>query len=159
VIAGAVAIVAGQLSLGPTVAPAGTVSLRPDAEFMGWAVSFDAAPGERNQLEIRDVGNPATGAQLRSWQVSDRGAPLTPGEHCTAIDEHTAHCGSAVFGPLVFGAHVALGDQDDSLTVTSPIPGAAPYTGLLVTAEGGAGNDRLYGGANRDDLRGGGGAR
>jgi RTX calcium-binding nonapeptide repeat (4 copies) len=157
VIVAVAALVTGQLVVGATGAPAGTVSLRPDAEFTGWAVAFDAAPGERNQLEIRDTGNPTMSPARRSWQIRDSGAALTAGEHCTAIDAHTAHCGSAIWSGLVFGARVALDDHDDRLSVISPVPEAPLPYALNVKAEGGAGNDRLHGGAGFDELGGGGG--
>src|SRR5918992_4383513 len=100
VIVAVAALVTGQLVVGATGAPAGTVSLRPDAEFTGWAVAFDAAPGERNQLEIRDTGNPTMGPARRSWQIRDSGAALTAGEHCTAIGAHTTPFGSVSWSGL-----------------------------------------------------------
>jgi len=157
VVIGVAAILVGQLIVAATGALAGTVSLRPDAEFTGWAVAFDAAAGERNQLDVRDIGNPAAAPSLRSWEIRDSGAPLAAGEHCTVIDAHTAQCGSALFSPLVFGARVALGDQDDWFSVISPVPQPPSFYPLHVTAEGGAGDDRLHGGAGFDDLGGGGG--
>ena len=149
-----VALVAVQLFLGATVARGGIVSVRALPELQGEQVlAFDAAPGERNRLEIMKVGSLSTPPGLNVWQISDAGAPITTSAACTAIDAHTVRC-EMPLGIYLYQARLKLGDQDDSMTVTRQAP---DFFWHGVAADGEAGNDVLQGGENADDLRGGGG--
>ena len=109
---------------------------------------YRAAPGESN----RTVVQPAQA--MTPWTVSDPGAVIQAGEGCTAMDAHRASCAApqpAVFNPL-FGlgsADVELGDLDDEVRLLQ-LDGGGNFE---LFADGGAGNDTLYG--LRGELRGG----
>jgi hypothetical protein len=100
---------------------------------------YTAAPGEANALtlELRD----------KTLTVRDTGAPVTPGDNCTRVDDHAVTCTA---GTTPSGSIVKLGDGDDSLAVTGSL-------GTGLTVDGGAGDDHLVGGAEPDLLHGGGG--
>lgn len=109
-------------------------------------VQVRAAAGERNDLALALTDEAIT--------VTDATLPLTAGNGCSAIDEHTVRCANANGAPR---ANVALGDGDDHLAVSGD-------DARDVLAEGGAGDDTLaggtgdqtyYGGAGNDTLTGG----
>jgi RTX calcium-binding nonapeptide repeat (4 copies) len=100
----------------------------------GGVVDYAAARSEANQLTASLSGATIT--------LSDAGATIAPRAGCTAVDAHTVRCaGSAV--------STALGDGDDTATVTGALP---------AHLDGGAGADRLTGGSGSDTLDGGAGA-
>jgi hypothetical protein len=126
----------------------------------GGAVSYSAAAGERNRLDI-------VGINQLTIRVSDAGAVIEPvGPGCRSIDAHTAECTAAYFPEsspfIVFAA--ALGDMDDSVKAHGPVlksadggPGddvleADPTSGEFVVFTGGDGHDTLLGGAGGDVL-------
>jgi hypothetical protein len=78
--------------------------------------------------------------------VSDPGAVLTAGASCAALDAHTVQC---VGVGEIATARAELGDLDDELRITGEV--------LELVADGGAGDDRLYGTRLHDRLEGGGG--
>ena len=155
-------------ALGAWSAPAGaaTVSFTgPNPDLARDTLVYAAAAGERNQVSIRLRGS--------AYAVRDRGAPLSAGAGCrlgspdvlcngATADQNPAVINlgdrndSATIG--VFGLNVLGGPGNDTIVVAGNarpgfVDAAAPNEGdgLL----GGAGNDRLYGGANDDSLDGG----
>jgi len=128
----------------PAAAHGANVSV--GAEFL----EYEAAPGEANRLSLSFRGD------FRTVDVTESGAPLSVGDHCTSTGPNSATCtlSEAEFPDrFLLAASVALGDGDDTLdTVTVPnsISG-------LGAADGGPGNDVLRGSSGRDGLIGGGG--
>ncbi|MCW2990542.1 MAG: hypothetical protein JWM73_1136 [Solirubrobacterales bacterium] len=125
----------------PAAAQGATVSLEP-----GPVVRYVAGTGETNRLTL------AYSADGSGVTVTDPGATIAV-EGCLSIDLHTARCD--VERELITGlpASVALGDGDDSLSVTSPQDsGYQP-----VHADGGPGDDTLRGTPGDDVIHGGAG--
>jgi Ca2+-binding RTX toxin-like protein len=87
---------------------------------------FDAAPGERNALGVQT--DPVEGA-VRLYDSGVRVTSMPP--QCFDDQEF-----GYVTCPAPNGVRVALGDGDDELSVSSPVP-------VRVDADGGAGNDLL----------------
>jgi Ca2+-binding RTX toxin-like protein len=116
----------------PAAASAWTVSLS------GTALTAVAAPGETNQLDLR---NSAGGIALSD----DSGAGLTGAipSGCTNPDPQTLLCGPGV----VTAAAVFGGDGGDTLSNESTLS--------TVTLDGGSGNDTVFGGSGPDTLAGG----
>jgi Ca2+-binding RTX toxin-like protein len=102
-------------------------------------IRYIAAPGEQNDVTFLAVED--TSAYL----VTDPGAAIHAGKSCVPLDEHKVAC-IARSGAMYLRAQ--LGDGDDVLRSTSS---------AYVRADGGPGNDRLFGGTDRDKLAGGGG--
>jgi len=135
-------VIIGALAI-PAGADAGTAAVSLNA------VSYSAAPGERNAAAV-SVTDP------RGKVVTIRdSAGVMPGARCARpkpTDPTVAVCIPDLSGDLSGGAtariEAALGDGDDSILVTGP---------LGLEADGGAGADRLTGGPAQDTLRGGGG--
>jgi hypothetical protein len=153
------AAIAAMLAATPAVAQAATVVVRPDPdsaypeegdpEPSADEVYYVAGPGERNRLVVAYAGD------AESVTVTDPGAVITPGTSCTSVDPHTARCVPRPGGLSSYlqAARAELGDLDDEVRTTRP--GPAPIGG--VRANGGPGDDRLFGGAGSDVLDGGGG--
>jgi hypothetical protein len=135
-------------------AGAATVRVRPSAKpgFLGGApaeIAYTATPGELNRAVIQAayVGSP--------WTVTDLGAPVVPGDGCTAVDAHTARCTAPFDGvDLESGlwlADAALGDGDDEIRLMQPDASAR----FRLFADGGPGNDVLIVDTAGGELRGG----
>ncbi len=100
------------------------------------SLHVDAGPGETNTATITHVED--------GWTVTDVGAPLSAGDRCTSVDEHTVRC------EITSEVWVRGGDGDDALTIVE----AEQIASHL---DGGPGDDALTGGDGRDLLEGGGG--
>jgi hypothetical protein len=134
-------------------------------------IHFDAAPGERNAVTVTRTSD---GAEIR-----DDGAPIEPGNRCTAIDEHAVRClhvREATVNGIAEGVELRLGDGDDALSGTGiraygddgddaltggwSLNGGAGNDVLTGTSSsevlnGGPGSDQLHGGAGADSVNGG----
>jgi Ca2+-binding RTX toxin-like protein len=124
-------------------APAGasTVTLTHDAE-LDYTLSYQAAPGERNDVNVASLGALASGG----WLVYDA-APLTAAAGCTSLDAHTASC-PVTETETNLEVRVDLGDGDDMASVAGAC-GAAEipedFACHPATVTGGSGNDVIYG--------------
>jgi Ca2+-binding RTX toxin-like protein len=104
------------------------------------AASLFATPGERNRVTVsHDSAFVVT--------VTDRGAPLTAGDGCVALDAHSARCTADPDTLDGLGVKVWLGDGDDTAHVDRGTvyggPGDDRLTGRSVRFTGGPGEDRL----------------
>lgn len=108
------------------------------------AASYTALPGEANRVRVSPA--PAPSERVSRTLIEDLGAAVTVGAGCTLLDAHHARCDVENSN---YGAMIALGDMDDTLSVDGD---------ESVHAGGGPGADRLSGGAAPDTLDGGGGA-
>lgn len=127
------------LGLAPAVASAETVS------ESGGAITIQAAPGERNDIEIYSLSG--MGLNIVDEGVGADGKPvvLTAGPGCVGST------GAPTFCPAPITAlNAVLLDRGDGLSFGS-------VTTLPVTVDGGSGNDRLLGGDGNDVLVGGAG--
>ncbi|MDQ3742614.1 MAG: hypothetical protein M3389_16915, partial [Actinomycetota bacterium] len=77
------ALLAGLAVASPS--SAATVQITFDTVNNEWRVLYEAAPGERNDVRVRNTGD-------YSIRVSDPAVPVAAGERCRAVDEHTAEC-------------------------------------------------------------------
>ena len=122
----------------PAAAFGSTVSLT------GGALSYTAASGETNDLEIDSNG--------LLYTVTDAGAAISPGLGCISIQPNVVDC----LGVVTLS--VDVGDMADTATV-SGVTGATVSGGdgddTLIS---GGGDDTLNGGNGDDDLTGGAGA-
>jgi hypothetical protein len=123
-------LLAAALSVGcaafalPAAAEAATVAMNPATPGV---LSYEAAPGETNQVFIR-----VDGTQLR---ISDNTAPITAGNGCALDAFGTARC------PISVGSVILqLGDRNDRVEY------AAPHQASIV---GDSGNDLFLGGLRR----------
>ena len=111
---------------------------------------FSAKPGEANRVTITRTVDPPLYQPKVAFR--DDGAPLTAGEGCTQVDDHSADCTGY---QLV--AVVDTGDGDDS--VQGPgIVDAGPGNDLVIgdgVLTGGPGDDQLQGGDQNDTIMGG----
>lgn len=105
----------------------------------GTSVRIVAAPGEANQLQVTresPFGVPPT------VTVRDSATPPTPAGPCArTLDPAAVTCPAAA----ITRVEAQLGDLDDSLALTAPLPGRIG---------GGPGNDTLTGGPLADTLTG-----
>lgn len=136
-------------SMGAVDASAATVSAGPDPNDATLTVArYAAGPGETNDVVVSRLDD-------HTVQIGDRGAAITAGASCVAVDGHTARCsipaGRPDAPPFMQLAQLELGDGDDSARVLAT---SKPMT---LHADGGAGDDRLTGGLLGDELDGGGG--
>jgi hypothetical protein len=137
-------------ALAPTTALAATVAVENEA------LRITATPGEHNAIAVAPS---ATGALA----ISDAGAPLTYGSGC-------AQQGATVVCTGATRLEVDLGDGDDALSLSAPLPAnviggdgndqltvtlapALAYPAL--TLDGGEGNDALAAAGGADVLSGG----
>lgn len=99
-----------------------------DSKYGGTSpeVFFRAGAGERNQLTLQRMTDPAADFVLR-----DTAAALRPGPGCRATDPHTVICHGVA-------AYLDAGDGDDTVTI-------AAGTDAFVAVRGGAGADTLTG--------------
>ncbi len=148
-------VLAGFLAL-VTTTPAGaaTVDLRYDAEEREWRVVYEAAPGERNDLRVRNT-------DTKTVRVHDPAVPVTARGRCRRVDGHTARCRmpreTPEGTPYLATAIVRLHDGDDrALVEGNGLPrllgDAGPGDDVVVGSEQGA--DELDGGGGRDHLTG-----
>ena len=105
-------------------------------------VTYEAAPGEANQLTVSRAGDTLT--------LSDAGATVTAQEPCLTVAPHQLTCparnDATSSSPTLFPVlDVQLGDGADTLAITG---GLAAATAL----DGGAGDDALTGGSDADLL-------
>jgi Ca2+-binding RTX toxin-like protein len=129
------------IALAPGTASAATVSAAPDG-----TVTFDAAPGERNDVHYERSGD--------QYILSDSGAALTAGAGCTDDAGRISCAGSTLA--------VNAGDRDDTVAPggIGSIPGVTVYGDegndtLTGNVRGGPGNDTLAPGDNTDVADGG----
>jgi Ca2+-binding RTX toxin-like protein len=113
-------------------------------------IDYVAAPGEANAVTVSSVTTPSGAGQA---VIHDGGAPITPGEGCTRIDDHTVACSRYVVS-------VRAGDMDDSATGADTVRGGAGDDRLTgddsdQILDGEEGNDTLSGGDGDDVLVGG----
>lgn len=159
----------------PHGATAGTAS------FIGSVVTYQAAPGELNDVSIRalDLGD-ADFTPPRTYEVRDTGAPVLPGPGCIALDADAAAC-TKPSGAFLDNFVIRTDDLDDRASVALLCPncgvGGGPFFEIALYGEsgadtltggaagtggtdlyGGTGNDTLLGGENHDFLEGGPGA-
>jgi Ca2+-binding RTX toxin-like protein len=163
-------LIVGGTAAGASVAAASTVVV--DGFF---SVSYVAGPGEANQVTVRPVDED-------TLHFVDLGATIDAGRGCQRIDLRAVQC-SAETGGRFTNVALDAGDMDDTVTLSVLIGVALPVEGLVLRAEGGAGDDvlrvpegvlddrpqlvgvldggvgddRLWGGAGNDTLDGGGG--
>jgi Ca2+-binding RTX toxin-like protein len=99
-------------------------------------------------------------APIRTYDITDAGAAITPGEGCTSVNAHEVEC-SAVSWATV-GAK--LGDMNDSFSVAGLDWTQRSEFDWVVEADGGEGNDtlqgspsgdRFFGGPGNDEISGG----
>jgi Ca2+-binding RTX toxin-like protein len=119
-------------------APAGTARTSSTG-----AVDYVAAPAEANALRASIAGTTIT--------LSDAGATIAAGVGCAAIDARTVRCTGTALS-------AALGDRDDTATVTGALPSHLDGGAGADTLTGGASGDTIDGGAGADVLAGGAGA-
>jgi Ca2+-binding RTX toxin-like protein len=113
-------------------------------------IDYVGAPGEINAVTVNSVTTPGAPGQA---VIHDGGAPISPGEGCTRIDDHTVVCSR-------YAVSVRAGDMDDSVTGADTVrggPGDDRLTGDATdqVLDGEEGNDTLSGGDGEDILRGG----
>jgi Ca2+-binding RTX toxin-like protein len=127
------------------------------AEVVGKQPSFTAFAGETNRVTIARVSK-------TRYTIKDLGAPVTPGDGCTALSSNRVRCTAP--GKAGRSGIFALGDGDDSFTtVGEGVPVFAEGQAGADTLDagpnsspslvGGEGNDTLTGGARADFLFGG----
>jgi hypothetical protein len=147
-----VAIAVTLLAAAPARAGTVRVEYAPKCAACASAISFRAAPGERNVLSIV--------RQLGSYLVSDAGAAITPGEGCVAVVDGVRCAGNLMDADLGDGddvaradgsAWIAGGTGDDRITggdgVFSGGPGDDIVTGHMLWDDDGrtAGHDTYIG--------------
>jgi Ca2+-binding RTX toxin-like protein len=143
----------------PAAAPAAEVRSKVDlqysklGDYLSAVVVFQAARGEANRVELepRPAAGPVTVV------LHDVGAPVQAGPGCHAAGAHTVRCATgAEHVQLVLDA----GDGDDEVSApwgtVDGGGGADTLSGRQL--DGGAGDDRLVGTTDSDQLDGGGGA-
>lgn len=119
--------------------PAGAATTRVASIVDSTKVQYKAANGKQNSVVLTRSGNTIT--------IDDRVA-ITPGKGCKAVkgDKTKVTC-----TPSKAPTRVRVYTYDRNDTVIN-------RTGLGMTADGGTGNDKLYGGPRADSLQGGTGA-
>lgn len=132
------AVAAAALTI-PSAAGAATVHLDPGDAESGSRITYTAAAGEANKLDVKVTGNTA--------EISDPGATsITPGANCVANNPKKVTCTNAA-GPRVDAFNAELLDENDTFDVA----------GVFAAVNGGPGNDTLNGGEFTDVFNGGGG--
>ncbi|MFD7262182.1 hypothetical protein [Streptomyces sp. NPDC059874] len=123
----------GALTL--TVALAGPAAADPSfASRSGGEVRFAALPGEQNTVKISDNGG--------FLEINDSTSRITPGPGCVPVDLNTVRCGTVAGTTRI---QASLGDRNDVFdnTLLGPVPN---------DVDGGAGDDKIYGGFGTDRL-------
>ena len=121
------AIVSAAL-LAPALAHAGLTASK------NGTVEYNALKGEANDVTVTYDGT--------SYLIHEAGTRAYPGYGCRRVTLHDVACDAS----NVWQVRVEAGDRDDVIHFEVPVP---------ATAEGGAGDDRLYGGSETDYLLGG----
>jgi RTX calcium-binding nonapeptide repeat (4 copies) len=132
----AIAATVALLALAPSAANAATASVE------GGTLRILAAPDEYNAFEV----SPGATGLL----VSDTGAPLTLGAGCVRQGIEALCTGAA-------RVEAELGDGDDVLTLSAPLPADIEGGDGFDTLSGGEADDRIDGGTGGDSAYGGGG--
>ena len=132
----AAALSAAALTI-PSAASASTVSLNVGDDEDGSSITYTAAAGEANKLDVKVTGQTA--------EISDAGANITPGANCTAVNAKKVTCTTT--RPSIDSLVATLLDGNDS----------ADVAGVFSRIEAGVGNDDLNGGEKTDVFDGGGG--
>lgn len=135
--------------IGHSSAAAGTASLvyekpLPELEIGAeYALSVQASPGDSNQIAVAETGD--------AFTITDSGAPLQPGEGCTALSAQTVRCPMPreVEARTVF---VDAGNGPDRVSLGGVL------AATLAEARGGGGGDVIFGSGGDDALDGGAGA-
>jgi hypothetical protein len=131
-------------------AQAATVDVRPPARAGdGDEVTVIAAPGERNDLFL-------THPDGTTIDVTDSGAPLSPGAHCASLSANSVRCSARPHPSLrqLFAARVSTGDGNDRIVVRQEASGLS----VVLRANAGPGDDTILSANELDDLNGGGGS-
>jgi Ca2+-binding RTX toxin-like protein len=133
------AVIAAAFFIVPAAASASTVSLAPADPDAPPRLTYTAANGEANKLDVKVTNATA--------EISDSGAgTITPGANCTAVNAKKVTC-TEPQGKVNFVVLADLGDGNDTFDLA----------GADSSVNGGAGNDNLNGGERQDFLSGGGG--
>jgi hypothetical protein len=114
----AVALACGALGADAHAASVSLVDTGPiDPGIEGYALSFQAAPGEANRLTM------SQSAEGFSWTFRDAGAPVVPGVNCAAAPDATVTCAVVPAPTLYYSAYVTarvdLGDSDDTAEIAT----------------------------------------
>ena len=105
---------------------------------------YDAAPGEANDVVVGEI-------DAKTWTVRDAGAVIDAGPGCERTDVHHARCTSVTeFSDAI----VLTSDMNDRIRSYDE---SEPIVDPALIADGGPGDDDLFGGDNFDVLDGGGG--
>ena len=124
----------------PASAGAATVSLTPGAPDAPTRITYTAAAGEANKLDVK------VDASGNTAEFTDNGATtITPGANCAAQNAKKVTCTRPASAPRINLVLAELGDENDTFEVA----------GVQSGANGGIGNDTLNGGELGDILRGG----
>ena len=134
----AAALAAAALTI-PASASASTVSLDPGGGDEGSKITYTAAPGEANKVDVKVTGGTA--------EIDDPGATITAGANCVAAPNGKKATCTNPSRPSIDTFFAALGDGNDSFDAA----------GVFTRVEGGVGNDDLGGGEKTDVFDGGGG--
>jgi Ca2+-binding RTX toxin-like protein len=130
------AIVVALLGAAPAMAAPTDVRVGSDG-----VLSYDAQPGQANDLAITEANGSAT--------ITDAGTgvdSITPGTGCTSVSAFEVQCGAAVDPAFsITSLVVNVRDLDDTVTLN---------TTLLTHVSGRDGNDTLNGGEGPDVLEG-----
>jgi hypothetical protein len=121
----------------PSAASAATVSLNIGDDEDGTTITYAAAAGEANKLDVKVMGQTA--------EISDPGANITPGANCTPVNPKRVTCTTT--RPKIDAFVATLLDGNDT----------ADIAGVFSRVEAGPGNDELNGGEDSDVFNGGGG--
>jgi hypothetical protein len=117
----------------------------PSGVVTSQSLTFTAAAGETNHVVLDFSPDQA------HVTVTDSGASLEAGAHCTLLDAHSARCDKVPEANVIDTATATLGDGNDDIRVGTGrnIP--------IVTVDGGPGDDHLAGGDRNNHFNGGGG--
>lgn len=122
----------------PSAASASTVSLNVGDDEDGTTITYSAAAGEANKLDVKVMGQTA--------EISDPGAgSITPGANCQPVNPKRVTCTTTRQEIEAFVA--TLLDGNDTFSAS----------GVFTRVEAGPGNDELNGGEDSDVFDGGGG--
>lgn len=124
----------------PVSASASTVKLEAGGDEEPTLITYTAAGGEANKLDV------TVAADGRTAEINDPGAgSIAPGLNCAAQNAKKVTCTVPAGAPNVGLLAADLLDGNDTLNVA----------GTASSADGGVGNDDLNGGERTDILRGG----
>jgi Ca2+-binding RTX toxin-like protein len=134
-----IAAIAATFFVVPAIASASTVGLETSDPDNPPRITYTAANGEANKLDVKVTGATA--------EISDPGAgSITPGANCAPVNPKKVTCTDPK-GETIFVITASLGDGGDTASIA----------GTRSSVDGGPGNDTLNGGELGDFLNGGGG--